>query len=78
MKTTKIIAEYIGEDYIQGSDIRLAIETLQLPTIIDPPEEAMKDEEGNVSKLSEFMWQKVARGYIKMKRLIDQSVKCTY
>ena len=59
MKTTKTLAKYVGEEYTYSSDIRLAIETLQLPKIEEPP-----DAKGNVLKLSEFMWQEEARDYI--------------
>ena len=78
MKTTEAIAVCVGEECTCGSDIRLAIETLQLPEITEPPEEATKDAKGNMSKLSEFMWQKEARDFIKTKGIIIQSAKRTY
>ena len=35
-KTTREIAEYIGRTYKYGSDVRLAIENLEIPTIEEP------------------------------------------
>ncbi len=33
IKTTKEIAEYMGQTFMKGSDTRLAIENLSLPTL---------------------------------------------
>ena len=65
MKTTEVIPEYVEEEYTHGSYIRLNNEMIEVPTIIEPAEEATKDVEGNVSRLSEFMWQEEARDFVK-------------
>jgi hypothetical protein len=36
MKTTKKIAGYVGSNFEFGSDVRLAIESLSLPIIVEP------------------------------------------
>ena len=71
MKTTEEIEKYVGEEYTHGSEIRLDIETLQLPTITETPEEGTKYAKGNMSNLSELMWQEESRDYKKKKWLIN-------
>lgn len=43
MKTTREIGLYVGRTYSDGSDIKLAVETLEMPTFVmpaDPPDDA--------------------------------------
>jgi hypothetical protein len=72
-KTTKEIAEYVGRMYRYGSDVRLAIENLESPTLTlptDPPDSATKTET--------IIWEKEVDEYVKKKKYLYENLKTLY
>jgi hypothetical protein len=73
MKTTREIAEYVGRTYKYGSDARLAVETLELPTI-DPP--ADPAEEASRSEMR--IWEKLIDEHVKRITYLTKNMKTLY
>jgi hypothetical protein len=72
-KTTKEIVEYVCRTYKYGANIRLAVETLVLPTFTkpsDPPTEA--------TRTQVRMWEKLVDKFIKEETHLEENIKTTY
>lgn len=72
-KTTKEIAEYVGRTYKYGADIRMAIETLIVPTFsepTDPPKEA--------SRTQVRIWEKRVNEFVKKETHLEENIKTIY
>ncbi len=73
VKTTKEIAEYVGHTYKYGSDARLAVENLELPTIPEPNDPAT-----GASATKRRIWEKKVDEYVKRIRYLEENIKTIY
>ena len=72
-KTTKEIAEYVGRTYKYGGDLRLAVETLQVPVFdvpTDPPDTATRSEIR--------IWEKTIDEHVKKKTHLSENNKTLF
>jgi hypothetical protein len=72
-KTTKEIAEYVGRTYKYGADIRMAIETLVIPTIAEPT-----DPPADASRTQVRIWEKRVDEYVKKETHLEENIKTIY
>ena len=72
-KTTEKIAEYVGSEYVMGSNIKTAIETLSQSTLTMP-----NDPDDNASRTEIFMWQENVKLYMRKLDQLNEHTKKTY
>ena len=72
-KTTEKIAEYVGSEYVMGSNIKTAIETLSQSTLTMP-----SDLDEDASKTEIFMWQENVKLYMRKLDQLNDYMKKTY
>ena len=73
MKTTREIAEYVGRTYKYGSNARLAVESLAMPTITTPA-----DPPDNASKSETRIWEKLIDEHVKRITYLNENMKTLY
>jgi hypothetical protein len=73
MKTTREIAEYVGRTYKYGGDVRLAVETLIIPTFPIPTDPA----EG-ASRTEVRIWEKLVDEHVKRMSGLTGNIKTLY
>ena len=73
IKTTKEIAEYVGRTFKKGSDARLAIENLVLPTLTVP---TAPDDETDRTLVK--IWEKEIDEYVKRKICLADNMQTVY
>jgi hypothetical protein len=73
VKTTKEIAEYVGSNFKYGSDARLAIENLSLPTLVKPA-----DPTTNATKTQIRIWEKKVDEFVKPESYLTENMKTVY
>jgi len=72
-KTTKEIAEFVGRTYKYGSDTRLAVEGLALPTLTMPT-----DPDASASKTELKIWDENVKEFVKRSNYLSENVKTLY
>ena len=72
-KTTKEVAEYVGRTFKYGNDVRLAIETMTVPTIPQPPDPAQ-----NATRTEERLWEKRVDEVVKRETHLEENLKTLY
>jgi len=72
-KTTREVAEYVGQTYKYGADAQLAIEKLAPPIIAEPD-----DPEENASGTINRIWEKDVNKYVKRKNMLSENLKTAY
>jgi hypothetical protein len=73
MKTTKEIAEHVGNHFKYGTDVRLAIENLTLPVLIDPA-----DPPDDATKTQIRKWEKAVDESVKRENYLTENLKTVY
>jgi hypothetical protein len=72
-KTTKEIALYVGRTYTYGGDMKIAVESLAMPTLkvpTDPPATATKTEE--------LIWKKKVEEYVRRESYLEENIKSLF
>jgi hypothetical protein len=77
MKTMKEIAEYVGTNFKNGGDVRLAVEMLELPTLTRPTA-AVPDKEGKVDDMSKLITDKMVNEYVRQLTTLHQNILTLY
>ena len=73
MKTTREIAEYVGRTYKYGGDVRLAVETLTIPTFPVPTDPA-----AGASRTDIRIWEKLVDEHVKRLSHLTENIKTLY
>ena len=73
MKTTREIAEYVGRTYKYGGDIRLAVETLTVPTFEVPTDPA-----AGASRTEVRIWEKLVDEHVKRISGLNENIKTLF
>jgi Reverse transcriptase (RNA-dependent DNA polymerase)/Zinc knuckle len=71
--TTKEIAIHVGSKYDYGADISIAVENLELPTLVEPA-----DLPQGANETKKRMWEKRVDGFIKRETMLEENVKTLY
>ena len=73
IRTTSAIAEHVGRKYRYGGDVRLAIMTLELPTMALPP-----DLEPTASQAQKRIWEKKVDDMARRETWLDENLSSLY
>jgi hypothetical protein len=76
-KTTKEIAEYVGTNFKNGGDVRLAVELLEMPTLTRPTA-AVPDKDGKVDDMSKLIAEKMVNEYVRQLTTLHQNIRTLY
>jgi hypothetical protein len=72
-KTTREVAEYVGRTYKYGTDVKIAVETLKLPTLKLPA-----DPVTGANASEKRVWEKRIDEYVKRKITLEENMKTLY
>jgi hypothetical protein len=73
VKTTKEIAEYAGHTFKKGSDARLAVENLSIPTLVPPTAPA-----GATDRSLNRVWEREIEEFVKRKTTLADNIQTVY
>jgi hypothetical protein len=73
IKTTREITEYVGRTYKYGSDVRLAVEHLEMP-VLDEPSNPPAD----ATKTKTRIWEKKVDEYVRRETNFHENLKTIY
>jgi hypothetical protein len=73
VKTTKEIALYVGRMYTYGGDIKIAIESLAMPTLKVPTDLA-----AGATKTKELIWKKKVEEYVRRETYLEENIKSLF
>jgi hypothetical protein len=69
----KEIALYVGRTYTYGGDIKIAIESLAMPTLKVPTDPAV-----GATKTKELIWKKKVEEYVRRETYLKENVKSLF
>jgi hypothetical protein len=73
VKTTKEISEYVGSNFKYGSDVRLAIENLEMPVMVEPT-----DPTAAATMTQLRIWEKRVDEHVKRQTYLVENMKTEY
>jgi hypothetical protein len=73
VKTTKEISEYVGSNFKYGSDVRLAIENLKMPVMVEPT-----DTSAAATMAQLHIWEKKVDEQVKQDTYLVENMKTVY
>jgi hypothetical protein len=73
VKTNKEISEYVGSNFKYGSDVRLAIENLEMPVMVEPT-----DPTAAATMTQLRIWEKRVDEHIKRQTYLVENMKTVY
>jgi hypothetical protein len=73
IKTTKEITLYVGRTYTYGGDIKIAVESLAMPTLKVPTDPAAE-----ATKTEELIWKKKVEEYVHRETYFEENVKILF
>ena len=73
-KTTKEIEEYVGRTFTKyGSDTRLVVETLEMPTLLEP-----NDPPAGATRMQEEIWKEQIKEFVRRSTSLTENLKTLY
>jgi hypothetical protein len=70
---TMEIAEYVGRTYKYGSDVRLAVEHLEMPVL-----DELSDPPADATKTKTRIWEKKVDEYVRRETNLHENLKTIY
>eukprot|EP00978_Attheya_sp_CCMP212_P036937 scaffold170908_cov41-Attheya_sp.AAC.1 len=76
-RTSKEIAEYVGSNYRNGGDVRLAVEMLKIPTLA-MPKAAVAGTDSKVDPMAQLISEKMVNEYVRQLTTLNQNIRTLY
>jgi hypothetical protein len=73
VKITKEITLYVGRTYTYGGEIKIAVESLAMPTLKVPMDPA-----AGATKTEELIWKKKVKEYVRRETYFEENVKSLF